>query len=74
MPTTTPLSPERRKLSSAKAIATRWGHTTEADRLDTELRTARLADHIRDNLHGTPPLTPEQRLFLAALLLAGGVQ
>ena len=43
----------------------------ESARLDTEIRTARLADHIRSTVDDAPPLTVEQRDRLA-LLLRGG--
>jgi hypothetical protein len=67
-PPSLPLSPERRRLRSLKAIAVREGHQAEADRLDTELRAARLATRIRETLDATPPLTAEQRLALAGML------
>ncbi len=69
MPTATiPVSAERRRLRSLKAIAVREGRHAEADRLDTELRAARLATRIRETIDASPPLTAEQRLALAGLL------
>lgn len=63
-----PLSPERRRLRSLKAVAVRDGRQADVARLDTELRAARLATRIRETLEGTPPLTVEQRLALAGML------
>lgn len=66
-----PLSPERRVLRSRKAVAVRLGRTDEANRLDAEIRTARLADYIRHTVDAAPPLTDEQRTRLANLLRGG---
>lgn len=66
-----PLSPERRALRSRKGVAVRLGRTDEANRLDAEIRTERLADYIRTTVDAAPPLTVEQRERLA-LLLRGG--
>ena len=62
------LSLERRKLRAQKGVAVRLGRTEEAQRLDTEIRTARLADYIRRTVDAAPPLTDTQRRRLAALL------
>jgi hypothetical protein len=63
-----PLSPERRTLRSKKGVAVRLGRVDEADRLDTEIRTERLAEYIRRTVDVAPPLTAEQRDQLALLL------
>ena len=70
MPTGIPgeLSAERRQLRSRKGVAVRLGRTHEAERLDTEIRTARLADYVRATVDASPPLTSEQRDRIAALL------
>jgi len=65
------LSEERRQLRAHKGVAVRLGRTEEAQRLDTEIRTARLEDYIRKTVDAAPPLTPAQRDRLA-LLLKGG--
>lgn len=62
------LSIERRKLRAHKGVAVRRGDQAEAARLDTEIRTARLADYIRKTVDAAPPLTAEQRDRLALLL------
>lgn len=71
------LSIERRQLRARKGVAVRCGNTAEAARLDTEIRTARLADYIRQTVDASPPLTVEQREELARLLVpslrAGGL-
>ena len=66
------LSPERRRLRAHKGVAVRLGNSSEAARLDTEIRTARLADYIRRTVDTAPPLTAEQRDRLALLLRPGG--
>lgn len=68
------LSPERRQLRARKGVAVRLGHHDEAQRLDTEIRTAKLEDYIRRVVDAAPPLTDEQRDRIAALLrpTAGG--
>lgn len=66
------LSAERRRLRAHKGVAVRRGDAAEAARLDTEIRTARLADYIRKTVDAAPPLTPEQRDKLALLLRGEG--
>jgi hypothetical protein len=50
----------------------RLGRAEDAARLDTEIRTEALADHIRNLVDAAPPLTAEQRDRLAALLRTDG--
>jgi hypothetical protein len=66
------LSAERRILRARKGVAVRLGRTEEAARLDAEIRTARLADYIKQTVDSAPPLTVEQRDRLAGLLRSGG--
>jgi hypothetical protein len=66
------ISEERRKLRAHKGVAVRLGNIAEADRLDTEIRAARLADYIRRTVDAAPPLSAEQRDRLALLLRGGG--
>jgi hypothetical protein len=70
----TGISAERRQLRARKGVAVRLGHTEEAERLDTEIRTARLEEQIKRVVDEAPPLTDEQRARLAQLLrpAAGG--
>ncbi len=55
-------------LTAGIASATRMGDTEEADRLRTELRTAKLAAKIREATAAAPPLTEEQLSRLRGLL------
>lgn len=62
------LSVERRQLRARKGVAVRRGDHAEADRLDAEIRTARLADYIKSTVDAAPELSAAQRDRLAALL------
>lgn len=64
-------SPERRRLVALKAINVRYGNTAEAERLDAEIRTARLEAEIEEAVAKFPPLSDEQCQRLARLLKAG---
>lgn len=65
------INAERRKLRARKGVAVRLRRPEEAARLDAEIRTAALAEHIARVVDAAPPLNEEQRDRLA-LLLRGG--
>lgn len=65
------LSLERKQLRGRKGVAVRLGRTEEAAQLDTEIRTARLAEDIERTVDAWPPLSIEQRERLAAILRGG---
>lgn len=65
------IAAERRKLRALKGVAVRLGRPEEAQRLDTEIRTAALAEHVARVVDAAPPLTPEQRDRIVALLRGG---
>lgn len=74
MPSVVPddIAAERRQLRSRKGVAVRLGRPDEAARLDAEIRTAALAEHIARVVDKAPPLTDAQRDRLAVLLRGGG--
>ena len=53
---------------AVKARAAQTGDTARAAHADRELRTAKLAEHIRQVIESAPPLTAEQVERLRALL------
>lgn len=64
-------SPERfGTLTAGIARNERLGNREEADRLRTELRTAKLEAKIREAVDAAPPLTPDQIVRLRSLLTA----
>ena len=62
------LSHKRRQLRALKGVAVRLGHEDEAAKLDTEIRTERLADAIEQTVATFPALSLAQRDRLARLL------
>ncbi|MCG3756690.1 hypothetical protein [Amycolatopsis sp. Poz14] len=60
---------ESRRRNGRLAIAKRWGNTEEVERLTLEHREAKLQEHITEMVSTWPPLTNEQRVRLAALLV-----
>lgn len=64
-------NPEVDRHRARKAVAIRDGRTEAAEMADRDLRAARLADSIRKLVDQAPPLTAEQRLRLAGLLVGG---
>lgn len=65
------IDPEVATHKGRKAVAVRDGNTELAGIADRDLRAAKLADHIRKLVDQAPPLTAEQRLRLAGLLVGG---
>lgn len=65
------IDPDVARHRARKATAVRDGRTEVAEIADRDLRAARLADHIRKLVDAAPPLTAEQRLRLAGLLVGG---
>lgn len=65
------IDPAVARARSRKAVAVQNGRPAEAATADRDLREAKLAAHIRALVDQAPPLTAEQRLKLAGLLLGG---
>lgn len=63
--------PEIQRHKSRKAVAVKNGRPADAAVADRDMREAKLAAHIRALVDQAPPLTAEQRLKLAGLLLGG---
>lgn len=51
------------------ASAVRFGHESDAEAAERDLRAANLAKYIKQVVDAAPPLTAEQRLALAGLLV-----
>lgn len=69
-----PSGPERRRKRAVLAALERH-HSDQPARIDAaraDLRAATLEAHIRQVVDQFPPLSPEQRARLAALLSPGG--
>lgn len=66
-------TPSRRSTASTIAAVTRHNgpHDPRLPELQRDLRAAELEDHIRQLVDAAPPLTAEQRLRLAGLLVGG---
>jgi hypothetical protein len=68
------LSPEQRRQRARVAAVTR--HHPDQPELDADarrdLKAANAAQYVKDLVDGWPPLTPEQRGRLAALLTGAG--
>lgn len=64
------LSPQRRHLRATKARLAQMGADTTA--LDADIKMARMADEIAREAAADPPLSTEQRIRLASLLLRSG--
>ncbi len=62
------LSPERRRARARAGGYARQGNHEAADAARRDAAVLALADHVREVIDGFPPLTPEQRDRLAALL------
>lgn len=65
--------PERRRLSARKAVTTRWHPDADVSALDSEMAEARAVEYVQKLVDSAPPLSSEQRMKLASLLLAPSV-
>jgi len=65
------VSPSTRRLQGAYAATVRHHPDADSTELRRELAASRLADHVRRIVAEAPPLTPEQRDRIAALLRGG---
>ncbi len=61
---TTPL----RALQGRSAAARRW-KSADSDELARDYAAEKLADYIKRTVDAAPPLTPEQRLTIARMLI-----
>lgn len=67
-----PASRERRQLVGKLAITKRFQPHADTTEIEREIKAKTIEDHIRALADSAPPLTREQRVRLAQLLLRGG--